>query len=350
MSNKNENIANKAEIQVVKEKNGVAYRLNNRILDQNNPTRNIIKNIFYKYINIMPMDNETKEIITNIKEIATEELHTLLSITLNHNLKEYISQSRTSKAQIKASYNKLINIINTNYQTFKINEEEILVQKTSRIEKRLNEIEGICSGKIELLTSIRDEVKDKISNVSQKRILLAEERKKQPEPIQKFLENKQKELDQKIRSSSLIDAEIQSINDEINILVTEKKNLISDLNNSKHVTYNKIDKEFAKKEKRIAALDIEKVEVYIWIRNCLVLLNRLIRDVKIELGLRKIETSWKKILGNFDEIRDHTSKIFNDFSFFDSIANVENKINTSKKINLNKRIINTKTSEEIINE
>ena len=332
---------------VIKEKNSVSYRLNNQLFSDYEPSQKIVKNIFYNYITIPPISKDTKKIIRKMNSLTNEELKILLSKTLNSYFKEFVKQSRISKASIETYYNELINGMHTQYQDFKADQKKEFTKYVSKIQNRLDAIEKAFNDQQEKITEIKNSLQKNEKAIREERIATLEDKRKELDLVQQFIEDRDKQIEKNLKPLALINAETQAISNDVQNLITEREELISELNQRSLDLANRIDAEYTKKEKQKATIEIEKISAYIFIRNSLIFLNRIIRDVRIEIGLRKIQNRWDQILDNFAEVREQSQKMMNELKFFDSIIDIESKIDAIRDIEIKTRIVDLETTEEV---
>ena len=325
-------------------------------------SRNLLiksNNSFVNFITINLDNKNLHETFSDIYSQSKTDLEDLLKNSLNYLFKNYVTSARESKALIETKYLEFTNELERKYVKFKRDKLSNLNKKSKTLTNRLKQIEKTIDFHKDEIDSLNEKLLKNFNEFSDNRATLKLENKT---PLLKEDEAKNNEDDSNNdtfvknlseydvhfgSNKSKIKFRIKEINEDIESLKSEKLSIIEKINKNQLSYTATIDGAFTKKQNEIVKLEIDKIEAYIWIRNNLIHINRIIRDVRVQIGLHKIDEKRTEFYESMESILDVIDNIQEEFELFDSVGKVKNSIASLESINTDTRIINLKTGDSL---
>ncbi len=285
--------------------------------------------------------NQNFNLYTNdIESASAKELEDLLRTKLDNFFKKYVEAARQSKNAIEKKYTELTKELESNYIQFKKTKVMEFEKESEANNRRLAEIKRIISQyKIEI-EELNSNLLKKIENND-----LGLETDSNASKSRRKSRGHSRGVN--LNSNTEMKLRISEIEKEINKLKVEEIRIVEKINTHQLRYITMVDDLFTKKQNKITKLDIDKIETYIWIRDNLIIINRIIRDIKVNIALHKIDTKRTEFYESLESVVNAVDKIKEEFDLFDSIENIKSLIEASESINTNARIINLKPGDAL---
>jgi len=285
--------------------------------------------------------NQNFNLYTNdIESASAKELEDLLRTKLDNFFKKYVEAARQSKNVIEKKYTELTKGLESNYIQFKKTKVMEFEKESEANNKRLAEIKRIISQyKIEI-EELNSNLLKKIENndLGLETDSVASKSRRKSRGHSRGVN---------LNSNTEMKLRISEIEKEINKLKVEEIRIVEKINTHQLRYITMVDDLFTKKQNKITKLDIDKIETYIWIRDNLIIINRIIRDIKVNIALHKIDAKRTEFYESLESVVNAVDKIKEEFDLFDSIENIKSLIEASESINTNARIINLKPGDAL---